>query len=158
MTAVANEDEGNLRWSHPENAPAWAARQPHVLEELSDDASWVASFLHNLTLARAGLLGEEDRPNFELAKLKFQEVSQRLHLDEDAFTLAVALADGARRIHPETRHFSIINDEILRLSEELITAFKAGSEAAVQLPTRQAEPLNLPFSLSGFTAGYGSIQ
>ena len=83
-----------------------------------------------------------------------------------ALPLGVPLAAGLR-IAVDGKEFTTIPFQVcrrdgcqafLRLSEELLTAFKAGSQAAVQLPTGQDEPLNLPFSLSGFTAGYGSIQ
>lgn len=46
----------------------------------------------------------------------------------------------------------------LPLSEEVLSAFKAGNQGVMQLHANQDQPLNMGFSLSGFTAGYGSIE
>ncbi len=46
----------------------------------------------------------------------------------------------------------------LPLTEQVLAAFKAGNQGIVQLKPGQGDPLNLPFSLSGFTAGFGSLQ
>ena len=47
----------------------------------------------------------------------------------------------------------------LPLTEGVLAAFKAGNQGVVQLKAGQnAEPINLPFSLSGFTAGFNSLQ
>jgi invasion protein IalB len=44
------------------------------------------------------------------------------------------------------------------LDEPAISAFKAGAQAVATVDNGQGEGLNLPISLAGFTAGYGSIQ
>ncbi len=46
----------------------------------------------------------------------------------------------------------------LPLTEKLVTAFKAGSMGAVQMRSSGGDQVNLPISLKGFTAGFGSIQ
>lgn len=46
----------------------------------------------------------------------------------------------------------------LPLSAEVLGAFKAGSQGIIQLHANEDQPINLDFSLSGFTAGYGSIE
>jgi invasion protein IalB len=46
----------------------------------------------------------------------------------------------------------------LPLSEEVLSAFKAGNQGVMQLHANKDQPLNVAFSLSGFTAGYGSIE
>lgn len=44
------------------------------------------------------------------------------------------------------------------LDEPAVSAFKAGAQAVATVDNGQGEGLNLPISLAGFTAGYGSIQ
>ncbi|WP_340118651.1 invasion associated locus B family protein [Pelagibius sp. 7325] len=44
------------------------------------------------------------------------------------------------------------------LNEPAVSAFKAGAQAVARVDNGQGEGLNLPISLAGFTAGYGSIQ
>ena len=46
----------------------------------------------------------------------------------------------------------------LPLSQEIVSAFKAGAQGAVQMRSSGGEPVNLPVSLKGFTAGYGSLE
>lgn len=46
----------------------------------------------------------------------------------------------------------------LPLSDEVLGAFKAGQQAVVQLRRSQDQTIDLAVSLSGFTAGYGSIE
>lgn len=46
----------------------------------------------------------------------------------------------------------------LPLSGEVLSAFKGGQEAIVQLRRSQDQTIDLAVSLSGFTAGYGSIE
>lgn len=46
----------------------------------------------------------------------------------------------------------------LELNDQIVGAFKAGSMGAVQMRSSGGDPVNLPVSLKGFTAGYGSIQ
>ncbi|GAB4240289.1 MAG: hypothetical protein Tsb0032_43880 [Kiloniellaceae bacterium] len=46
----------------------------------------------------------------------------------------------------------------LRMSDEVVKAFKAGNQGAVQLASGSNNPLTMPFSLSGFTAGYDSLK
>jgi len=44
------------------------------------------------------------------------------------------------------------------LDAAAVSAFKAGAQAVATVDNGQGEGLNLPISLTGFTAGYGSIQ
>lgn len=44
------------------------------------------------------------------------------------------------------------------LQEDVIAAFKAGSQAQARVESTQGEGFNLPISLKGFTAGFGAIQ
>jgi len=44
------------------------------------------------------------------------------------------------------------------LNNEIVSAFKAGNQAVATMKSGVGEALNLPISLSGFTAGFGSIQ
>jgi len=46
----------------------------------------------------------------------------------------------------------------LPLSEQIVTAFKAGAQGAVQMRSSGGDPVNLPVSLKGFTAGYSSLE
>ena len=46
----------------------------------------------------------------------------------------------------------------LPLNDELISVFKAGKQGVVQLTPGSGEPVNLPFSLKGFTAGFHDIK
>ncbi|MEO3429470.1 invasion associated locus B family protein [Pelagibius sp. CAU 1746] len=46
----------------------------------------------------------------------------------------------------------------LPLSAEIVSAFKAGNSGAVQMRSSGGEPVNLPISLKGFTAGFGSLE
>ncbi|MEQ8353934.1 MAG: invasion associated locus B family protein [Kiloniellaceae bacterium] len=46
----------------------------------------------------------------------------------------------------------------LPLTDDMVKSMKAGSKGQVTVQSSQGEGLNLPFSLKGFTAGYGSIQ
>ncbi len=46
----------------------------------------------------------------------------------------------------------------LPLSPEVLSAFKAGNQGVIQLHANKNQPINMQFSLSGFTAGYGSIE
>lgn len=46
----------------------------------------------------------------------------------------------------------------IRLNEEVLSAFRAGNEAAATVPLGRGEGLNMPFSLRGFTKGYARIQ
>lgn len=46
----------------------------------------------------------------------------------------------------------------LPLSDAIVSAFKAGAEGAIQMRSSGGDPVNLPVSLKGFTAGFESIQ
>ncbi|MGF1631464.1 MAG: invasion associated locus B family protein [Kiloniellaceae bacterium] len=46
----------------------------------------------------------------------------------------------------------------LLLDDVAVTAFKAGTRAQARVASTEGEGLNLPISLTGFTAGFGSIQ
>lgn len=83
-----------------------------------------------------------------------------------AMPLGVPLADGIQ-IGVDGKGVAGVPFQVCRrdgcqaflpLSEEVLGAFKAGAEGVVQLRAGESDPINLPFSLSGFTAGYGSIQ
>jgi len=45
----------------------------------------------------------------------------------------------------------------LPLDEKVLAAFKKGNEATIRLVAVNGEVLDLPLSLSGFTAGYGAL-
>jgi invasion protein IalB len=44
------------------------------------------------------------------------------------------------------------------LSDAVVGAFKAGSQAMATVQSSQGDAINMPFSLCGFTAGFGSIK
>jgi len=46
----------------------------------------------------------------------------------------------------------------VQLDEAAVGAFKAGTQAQARVASTQGEGLDLPISLKGFTAGFGSIQ
>ncbi len=83
-----------------------------------------------------------------------------------AMPLGVPLADGIR-LNVDGKEVAALPFQVCRrdgcqaflpLSDELIAAFKAGTQAHARVASTQGEGLDLPFSLKGFTAGYGSIQ
>lgn len=117
---VAGESE-EVYWSHPEFAPAWAAQDRDVIAAVSQDASDVASYLHGSKLSTAGLLDDQSRQDFEVARAKFVEVQKRLRLSEDTLTEIIWLAEEARRESPVTEDFRPIHDKVLSLAEALET-------------------------------------
>ncbi|WP_193371090.1 invasion associated locus B family protein [Pelagibius marinus] len=46
----------------------------------------------------------------------------------------------------------------LPLSAEVLNSFRAGNQGVIQLHANKNQPINMQFSLSGFTAGFGSIE
>lgn len=83
-----------------------------------------------------------------------------------AMPLGVPLASGIR-LSVDGKEVAALPFQVCRrdgcqaflpLSDEVVAAFKAGTKAHARVASSQGEGLDLPFSLKGFTAGYGSIQ
>jgi len=83
-----------------------------------------------------------------------------------AFPLGVPLARGVQ-INVDGKALSPVPFQFCRrdgcqafmlMSDEVVSAFKAGSQAVFTLQSSQNEVLDIPLSLSGFTAGFDSIK
>ncbi len=83
-----------------------------------------------------------------------------------AFPLGVPLARGVQ-INVDGKVLSPVPFQFCRrdgcqafmlMSDEIVGAFKAGNQAVFTLQSSQNEVLDIPLSLSGFTAGFASIK
>ena len=96
-----------------------------------------------------GFFGPQRQPGAVIAMPLGVPLARGMHLSVDGTEIdrvpfQVCRRDGCTAFIP--------------LDDKALGAFRAGAQAVASVDSGQGESLNLPISLNGFTAGYGSLQ
>jgi len=96
-----------------------------------------------------GYFGEERQPGAVIAMPLGVPLAHGLHISVDGSELGTIPFQVCRRDGCQA---------YFKLEDTSVAAFKAGTQAQARVESTQGEGFNLPISLKGFTAGYGSLQ
>ena len=96
-----------------------------------------------------GFFGEERQAGAVIAMPLGVPLAHGLHISVDGSELGTIPFQVCRRDGCQA---------YFKLEDTSVAAFKSGTQAQARVESTQGEGFNLPISLKGFTAGYGSLQ
>jgi invasion protein IalB len=96
-----------------------------------------------------GFFGEERQAGAVIAMPLGVPLAHGLHISVDGSELGTIPFQVCRRDGCQA---------YFKLEDTSVAAFKSGTQAQARVESTQGEGINLPISLKGFTAGYGSLQ